>query len=239
MNSALATALTTALTGALTGALIGAVAVSLLAAVAAAVLLRGHLVVLSVSGPSMAPALRPGDRVLVRRTPGERLRTGDIVVVEEAGPCRPGDPTGSSRWVVKRVAAVPGDPEPAYLPSWARTPARVVPPRHIVLLGDNAEASRDSRHFGAVRTDRVLGVVLLRLGGRSAAGPGSRRRGAMGTSRTPSPMPPPGSSSGSSPGLSRGHASAVMPDAPRRRPAASRSRRAVPDPGRPGGGPAG
>ncbi|MGJ6966021.1 S26 family signal peptidase [Streptosporangium sp. G11] len=142
----------------------------------AAVLLRGHLVVLSVSGLSMAPALRPGDRVLVRRTPGERLRNGDIAVVEETGPCRPGDPTGArgSRWVVKRVAAVPGDPEPACLPSWARWPAGVVPPRHVVLLGDNPEASRDSRHFGAVRTDQVLGVILLRLGGRATAGSETR-----------------------------------------------------------------
>ncbi|MEU0483999.1 S26 family signal peptidase [Streptosporangium sp. NPDC006013] len=165
-----------ALAAVLTGA--GAVLVLAFAVVAAAVLLRGHLVALSVSGLSMAPALRPGDRVLVRRTPGERLRNGDIVVVEEPGPCRPGDPTGAggSRWMVKRVAAVPGDPEPACLPSWARQPTGIVPPRHIVLLGDNAEASRDSRHFGTVRTDRVLGVILLRLGGRPTAGADSRRR---------------------------------------------------------------
>ncbi|WP_329080247.1 MULTISPECIES: S26 family signal peptidase [unclassified Streptosporangium] len=166
------------MSAALVAALTGAGAVLVLAVVAAAVLLRGCLVVLSVSGPSMTPALRPGDRVLVRRMPGERLRNGDIVVVEEPGPCRPGDPTGAggSRWVVKRVAAVPGDPEPACLPSWARKPTGVVPPRHIVLLGDNAEASRDSRHFGAVRADRVLGVILLRFGGGPAAGSGPRRR---------------------------------------------------------------
>jgi signal peptidase I len=111
--------------------------------------------------------LRPGDRVLVRRVAGETRRHGEVVVVEEPGPCWPGDPTGarSSRWVVKRVAAVPGDPEPPFLPAWARRPSGIVAPGYLVLLGDNAELSRDSRHFGAVRADRVLGVALRRLGG--------------------------------------------------------------------------
>jgi len=47
-----------------------------------------------VNGPSMAPALRDGDRVLVRRT--RAARRGDIVLVAM--------PTG---WIIKRVA-LPG-----------------------------------------------------------------------------------------------------------------------------------
>ncbi|MEV5553380.1 S24/S26 family peptidase [Nonomuraea wenchangensis] len=36
----------------------------------------------TVKGFSMAPTLRPGDRLLVRRASLSRLRVGDIVVVE-------------------------------------------------------------------------------------------------------------------------------------------------------------
>lgn len=150
----------------MTAILVGSGAVLLLAATVVAVL-RKRIVVVSVSGSSMAPTLRPGDRVLVRRVRGETPRPGEVVVVAEPGPCRPGDPTGArgSRWVVKRVAAVPGDPEPPFMPAWARTPEGVVAPGRLVLLGDNPELSRDSRQFGTVRADRVLGVALRRLGG--------------------------------------------------------------------------
>ncbi|SEL42863.1 S26 family signal peptidase [Nonomuraea pusilla] len=121
-------------------------------------------VVVTVSGPSMEPTLRPGDRVLVRRTPGVVPGRGDVVVVEEPGPCRPGDRTGAAgtRWVVKRVAAVPGDPEPPYLPAWARHPSGLVPAGRLVLLGDNPAGSRDSRHYGTVPASRVLGLATPR-----------------------------------------------------------------------------
>lgn len=145
-------------------ALAGAAAVLLL--VAAVVMVRQRLVVVAVSGASMAPTLRSGDRVLVRRVPGEAVRPGEVVVVEEPGPCRPGQPTNARvKWVVKRVAAVPGDPAPPFLPAWEQGPGGCVPPGRLVLLGDNVEFSRDSRHFGSVGADRVLGVALRRVGG--------------------------------------------------------------------------
>ena len=89
-------------------------------------------------------------------------------VVEDARPCRPGDRTGVHHrmWMVKRVAAVSGDPAPPFLPAWTRSPTGLVPDGHVVLLGDNAELSRDSRLFGAVRTDRVVGVVVRPVTGR-------------------------------------------------------------------------
>ena len=85
-----------------------------------------------VSGPSMLPTLRPGDRLLVARS--RRLRPGDIVVVR--------DPRSLSNLVCKRVVAAD--------------------PRHIVVRGDNAEASTDSRAFGPVPTEWVIGRVLRR-----------------------------------------------------------------------------
>ena len=134
-------------------------------AVLAVVVLRRRVVVVSVNGPSMAPTLRHGDRVRVRRTPGETPARGDIVVVSEPGPCRPGAPAGASdpSLVVKRVVAVAGDAEPAFLPDWARRPEGVVRAGELIVLGDNPESSWDSRQFGAVRAERVLGVVLRPL----------------------------------------------------------------------------
>jgi signal peptidase I len=54
-----------------------------------------------VTGPSMAPALRDGDRVLVRRT--RSVRPGDVVLVAM--------PNG---WIIKRVAAL-AEPDSLYL----------------------------------------------------------------------------------------------------------------------------
>ena len=75
----------------------------------------------AVAGGSMAPTLRAGDWVLVRRS--SRVDVGDVVVLEH--PHRPG------LLMVKRVAEVRAD--------------------GYYLLGDAPDASTDSRHFGAVR----------------------------------------------------------------------------------------
>ncbi|WP_214322580.1 signal peptidase I [Nonomuraea sediminis] len=131
------------------------------AALIAVAVLRRRVVVVSVSGASMIPTLRHGDRLLVRRVAGERLRRGDLVVLTEPVPCRADE---RPRWMVKRVVAVPGDEQPSFLPGWVRRSEGVVAPGHLVVLGDNPEFSRDSRHFGALPSDRVVGVVLRRLG---------------------------------------------------------------------------
>jgi signal peptidase I len=136
-----------------------------IAVLIAVAVIRERVLVIRVIGPSMAPALRSGDRLLVRRGPGRVPHAGDIVVLPEPGPCRPGKKTAHASLIVKRVVAAPGDPLPAFLPRWERTEAGVVPPGHLVLLGDNLPMSRDSRHFGQVRADRVVGVVVRRLGG--------------------------------------------------------------------------
>ncbi|WP_090933429.1 S26 family signal peptidase [Nonomuraea jiangxiensis] len=143
--------------------LIGIGAVLLVAAVLG---IRRRMVIVSVSGPSMIPTLHPGDRLLVRRVPLAGVRLGDVVVVRESGPCRPGDPTGARGipWIVKRVVALPGDPEPDFLPRWARGTG-VVASGMLLVLGDNHAVSRDSRHFGAVPAERVLGIAIRRLGG--------------------------------------------------------------------------
>lgn len=133
-----------------------AAAAVLAAATVTIAVIRHRILVVRVSGPSMAPTLRSGDRLVVRRS-GLVPHAGDIVVLPEPGPCRPGSPTNAPL-IVKRVAATAGD-------AWERAPHGVVPSGHVVLLGDNPAASRDSRHFGPVNIDRLVGVAVRRLGG--------------------------------------------------------------------------
>jgi signal peptidase I len=124
-------------------------------------LLRARLVAVTVRGTSMEPTYRDGDRVLVRRA--SAFTPGQVVVVE-----RPG--TGRA-WMIKRVVAVPGDPVPRQrVPALASEPAELVPRGRLVLLGDNAGASFDSRQLGYFPAERVLGAVLRPLRGDRAGG---------------------------------------------------------------------
>jgi signal peptidase I len=108
--------------------------------VAAGCVLRHHYLLVRVEGESMEPTLHNGDRLLVRRVRAERLRIGQVVVLTAAP------------WIVKRVAAIPGDPVP-----WR--PDLMVPAGALVLLGDNRARSLDSRKLGYFATDNLLGVV--------------------------------------------------------------------------------
>jgi nickel-type superoxide dismutase maturation protease len=85
-----------------------------------------------VIGPSMEPALRNGEWWVVRR--GGRPSVGDVILLVH--PARP------SAHLVKRVARR----EPG---GWW-------------VLGDNAAASEDSRHFGPVPDANVIGRLVLR-----------------------------------------------------------------------------
>jgi nickel-type superoxide dismutase maturation protease len=82
-----------------------------------------------VTGPSMVPTLRAGDRLLVRRVRADRVRPGDVVLARF--------PTRPDLLVVKRVR-------------------RAVDGGHWVE-GDNPFVTDDSRTFGpAVVVGRVV-----------------------------------------------------------------------------------
>ena len=105
--------------------------------IAAAVARPGRYI---VRGRSMEPALRDGDRLLVLR--GSRRNAhphvGSLVLA------RPIALHG--REVIKRVASVRPGVEGA----------------RFTLLGDNAAASTDSRHFGSVTAAEITARVWLR-----------------------------------------------------------------------------
>ena len=91
-----------------------------------------------VEDESMQPTLEPGDYVLVNRW-AYRTRApspGDLVVVE--------DPEVPTRFLIKRVSETLGS-------------------REVRLAGDNEAVSRDSRTFGSVALERIVGKVWLRL----------------------------------------------------------------------------
>jgi len=84
---------------------------------------------------SMAPAFRPGDRLMV--DPGayrhDAPSVGEVVVLA--------DPEARVRWLVKRVSAV--GPEGLT----------------VEVRGDAADRARDSRRFGPVPVGSLLGRV--------------------------------------------------------------------------------
>ncbi|MEU4211796.1 S26 family signal peptidase [Streptomyces sp. NPDC026206] len=152
------------------GALCAAGALLLGLGLLLAVIAGRRLVAVTVDGRSMEPAYRDGDRVLVRR--GAQAAKGEVVVVERPpfrSPWyepplgrRAGAPAVYERqWVIKRVAAVPGDPvPPGTVSASAGGPGARVPAGMVVLLGDNREHSYDSRQVGYFPAERVLGSVL-------------------------------------------------------------------------------
>lgn len=90
-----------------------------------------------VSGRSMIPALEPGDWLIVERVrrSGRPIQPGDIVLA--------GDPREQARTLVKRVV-------------------RIDDGGFAWLEGDNPAESTDSRHFGPVGPEEILGRVRWR-----------------------------------------------------------------------------
>ncbi|MEU0092471.1 S26 family signal peptidase [Kribbella sp. NPDC006257] len=123
---------------------------------------RRNWAVITVVGPSMEPTFHDGDRVFVRRQ--RAVSSGDVVVVrrpsgEPGWPERPAG-TEDGRRMIKRVAAVAGEPVPESVPM----DDAVVPDGQLVLLGDNLAASFDSRMIGYVPTTFTYGRVVRRMG---------------------------------------------------------------------------
>ena len=121
-----------------------------------------------VLGQSMEPTLHSSQRVVVEKVTYRFLhgpRSGDIVVINLPE---------QTDMLIKRVVALPGetvevragkvyiDGEPLE-EDWTATPGggnygpKTIPPLHIFVLGDNRGASNDSRSFGPVPIEHVVG----------------------------------------------------------------------------------
>ncbi len=95
---------------------------------------------IAVKGPSMEPTLRAGDRLLVIK--GRPVKAGSVVALK--------DPNNPRRVIVKRVTAVRRE--------------------EVIVRGDNADASVDSRTFGPVPRSALLGTVVRRYAPAARAG---------------------------------------------------------------------
>ena len=128
---------------------------------------------------SMEPTLAIGDRVLVLR-PSYRLQDvdrGDVVVFERPEQLRGGSDDSD---LIKRVIGLAEETvegrdgavyvngvrlEETWLPEGVRTSdfALVrVPAEYVWVMGDNRDNSQDSRVFGTLDQDRIIGEAFLR-----------------------------------------------------------------------------
>ncbi|MFF4831364.1 S26 family signal peptidase [Streptomyces sp. NPDC001315] len=124
--------------------------------------IRRRMVVITVKGVSMRPTLGAGDVLIGHRVRTSRLRSGQIVVLQKPNPGADWAtwtwPEQPGHFMIKRLAAVPGDPVP--VAARARLGRGPVPPGSVVVLGDNLQESVDSREIGYVPLERVVGVAL-------------------------------------------------------------------------------
>ena len=148
-------------------------------AVALGVVARGAVHIYAIPSASMAPTLQAGDQIVV--TPYFRglPQRGDVIVFESI--------TTPGELMVKRVIGVPGDlldsrvgrvrisgytlPEPYVLRQGTAgaVPAQLIAADSFFVMGDNRDDSSDSRSWGAVPRERIIGRARMVLWSSSAA----------------------------------------------------------------------
>src|SRR5262245_45776449 len=131
-----------------------------------------------IPSESMVPTLKTNDRVLVNKLSYKLhdVNRGDIVVFEA-----PEGEEGAED-LVKRVIGLPGEDvsgcgkgkvciddrrlDEPYLPDDVATsqfPSVHVPADTVFVMGDNRNFSKDSRSFGPIDQDTIVGRVFVRI----------------------------------------------------------------------------
>lgn len=147
---------------------------------------RRRWIIVRVVGDSMAPAIRDGEVLIARRVRGA-LRLDDVVVFvppRRAVEADFDDGDADPVFRVKRVAALPGDP----IPDWAAAARDAahdgrIPSGRVVVKGDAVD-SQDSRHYGLVALDDVVGVVVRARAARGNAEGAASRDGRLPSTTT-------------------------------------------------------
>jgi len=121
-----------------------------------------------VEGMSMEPNLHNAERVIVEKVTYHFVHgpaRGDVVVLHVSG---------QEELLIKRVVALPGETVEVrggqlYINGrlvdepWTDRqggpdyPPTVVPPMHVFVMGDNRGQSNDSRSFGPIPVDQIVG----------------------------------------------------------------------------------
>lgn len=142
---------------------------------------RKCFVVVIIEHESMSPTLHSGDRVLVfRYWPAKLLKKGDIVIVwpwiniirNDKGP----KPFGVIPYI-KRIIGLPGDKiisnihelDDYHKKKFGHNydeegnKTEIIPEKHFFVRGDFPIGGIDSRIFGPVPKEGILGLVILKL----------------------------------------------------------------------------
>ncbi len=144
-----------------------------------ALIVRGLLLqAFYIPSESMVPTLRVRDRVLVNKLSYrfDEVERGDIVVFE-----RPPNETADIKDLIKRVVGLPGETvegrdgtvfidgaplDESYLPEGTVTSEFgpvLVGADEVWVMGDNRSNSSDSRVFGPISEDLIVGRAFLRI----------------------------------------------------------------------------
>ncbi len=123
--------------------------------------------VIFVSGDSMEPTYKSGELYLIAKA--DEYKRGDVVAVKL-----------DNMTILKRIIAVEGDKVEIYYHcifvndevvksyiedenwnNWSKLDTwQKIGPGEVFLLGDQRNLSADSRHFGTIKTEQILGRVL-------------------------------------------------------------------------------
>lgn len=132
----------------------------------------GNFVSMKIKGEGMIPSFRDGDRVLIEKN-NTKIKRGDVIFFQY--------PRDTTRLYLQRVVGLPNETisiveskvfvddkqlEESYLSQTYNQSKRnflniKVPDGSYFVLGDNRDNSSDSRYWGTVKEELIIGKCFL------------------------------------------------------------------------------